>query len=100
MIYITQLIFLKPGKEATFHEFEKLAIPLLKDYNGQLIYRIRPPRDAYIHSEGEQPYEVHFISFTSEQDFTDFLNDKTRNDFLHLKEESIQASILIKGQKL
>jgi hypothetical protein len=30
MIYITQLIFVKEGKEATFLEFEDDAIPLMK----------------------------------------------------------------------
>ena len=35
MIYLTLMIFIKEGKETIFHEFEDLAIPLLKDYNGQ-----------------------------------------------------------------
>ena len=30
MIYLTQLIFVKKGKEAIFHEFENFAIPLME----------------------------------------------------------------------
>jgi hypothetical protein len=29
MIYITQLIYVKPGQEAVFDEFEKVAIPIV-----------------------------------------------------------------------
>ena len=29
MIYLTQLIFVKKGKEEVFHEFENFAIPLM-----------------------------------------------------------------------
>ena len=53
MIYFTQLIFLKEGKEAVFNEFEALAIPIISEYNGRMIYRIRPTDDSFISSEGE-----------------------------------------------
>jgi len=42
MIYITQLIYLRDGEEATFNEFEKVAMPLISKYNGQLLLRYRP----------------------------------------------------------
>ncbi|MBW1298023.1 hypothetical protein [Aquimarina litoralis] len=100
MIYLTMLIFVKQGKESIFHEFEDLAIPLLQEYNGKLIYRIRPTKDVYISYEEELPYEIHFLSFESEEDFVSFANDKRRKDFLHLKEASIQSSFLVKGKKL
>ncbi len=100
MIYLTMMIFVKEGKEDVFHQFEELALPLLKDYNGKLIYRIRPDKEAYVSYEEEPPYEIHFLSFESEQDFTNFAKDKRRTEFLHLKEESIQSSFLVKGEKV
>ncbi len=100
MIYLTLLIFITEGKEAIFHEFEAMAIPLIKDYNGQLLYRIRPTPETYISCEGEQPYEIHFVSFDTEQDFINFGNDKRRQEFLHLKEASIQTTLVVKGQKI
>ncbi|MDA0196910.1 MAG: hypothetical protein O2951_18045 [Bacteroidetes bacterium] len=50
MIYITQLIYLKPGKEEIFNEFESIAIPIISNYNGQLLSRIRPVKEAFIES--------------------------------------------------
>jgi len=94
------LIFVKEGKEAIFHEFEDLAIPLLEMYNGKLIYRIRPTADNYISYKEELPYEIHFLSFKTEQDFINFGKDERRKAFLHLKEASIQSTFLVKGEKV
>lgn len=98
MIYITQLIFLKEGKADTFQEFEKIAIPIIAKYNGKLLLRIRPDASSLIESI-EQPYEVHLIQFNTDNDFEEFMKDKEREKFLHLKVQSIQSILLIKGQK-
>ena len=101
MIYLTQLIYVNEGQEAVFHQFENLAIPLIKKYNGQLLLRVRPTDDAYIDEQLiDKPYEIHFVSFESEQDFRAFTQDESRKQFLHLKEQSVRAAILIQGVKL
>ena len=48
----------------------------------------------------DAPYEIHLVEFETSQDFEDFLKDEERKKFLHLKEQSIKSSILIKGEKL
>jgi len=100
MIYITLMIFVKEDKEAVFHKFEEKALALLDDYGGKLIYRIRPAKEAYISYEEELPYEIHFLSFPTEEDFIDFTKDERRKEFLSLKEESIRYSFLVKGIEL
>ena len=100
MTYITQLIYIKEGQEVVFHQFENVAIPIIKKYNGRLLLRIRPDENSYIENKIEKPYEVHLVEFTSEQDFKNFMQDDERKKFLHLKEQSITASILIQGVKL
>lgn len=100
MIYFTQLIYIKEGQEKVFHQFEDVAIPLIAQYNGKLLLRIRPDKNSYIESGIDRPYEVHLVSFHNEQDFKDFMQDDERKKFLHLKEQSIKASILIQGTKL
>ena len=42
MIYITQLIYIKPGQESVFNAFEVIAIPLIARYGGELLIRVRP----------------------------------------------------------
>ena len=100
MIYITQLIYLIPGQEKIFNQFENIAIPIISKYNGRLLLRVRPDDNNFIEHQIDKPYEIHFVEFDSEQDFENFKKDKKRNEYLHLKEQSIKASILIQGTKL
>jgi uncharacterized protein (DUF1330 family) len=100
MIYITQLIYIKDGQQAIFNEFESVAIPIIANYNGQLLLRIRPTKTELIECNMDAPYEIHLVKFESEADFAHFMKDETRKQFLHLKEQSIQISILIKGIQL
>ena len=100
MIYITQLIYIKEGQESVFHQFEDIAIPTISKYNGRLLLRMRPGKDSFIENSIDRPYEVHIVEFDKEQDFENFKQDKERKKFLHLKEQSVQASILIQGTKL
>jgi len=100
MIYFTQLIYVKKGQEEVFHQFEDIAIPAIKKYNGRLLLRVRPDDDAFIEHSMDKPYEIHLAEFDTEQDFKNFAQDEERKKFLHLKEQSIEASILIQGTKL
>lgn len=100
MIYITQLIYVVPGKEIVFDQFEDVAIPIISKYNGRLLLRIRPEKASFITHTMDKPYEIHLVQFDSQVDFEDFMKDEERRKFLHLKEQSIKASILIRGEKL
>ncbi|HYF70498.1 MAG TPA: DUF1330 domain-containing protein [Ohtaekwangia sp.] len=99
MIYITQLIYIIPGQEKKFHEFEDVAIPIIAKYNGRLLFRVRPNDDAYIEHQIDKPYEIHLVEFDAVEDFENFKKDEERKKFLHLKEQSIKASIMIQGTK-
>lgn len=100
MIYITQLIYIKEGKEETFHEFEEIAIPTILKYNGRLTLRIRPKENSVIENNIEVPYEIHLVEFDTQEDFDKFKKDEGRKNILHLKEDSIKSAILIQGEKI
>ena len=100
MIFVTQLIYIIKGQEKVFDEFEKVAIPTISNYNGRLLFRVRPTPSTFIENQIEQPYEIHLAEFDTEQDFENFKQDEERKKFLHLKEQSIKSVILIKGEKL
>jgi uncharacterized protein (DUF1330 family) len=100
MIYLTQLIYIKEGMETVFHQFEDIAIPAISKYNGRLLLRLRPEKNAFIETHIEKPYEIHFVEFDTERDFKNFQQDEERKKFLHLKEQSIKASLLFQGIKL
>jgi hypothetical protein len=46
MLVITQLVYIQPGKESVFDEFEAAAIPLIGKLGGELLLRLRPQRPA------------------------------------------------------
>lgn len=100
MIVLTQLVYVIKGQEKVFDEFESVAIPLISKYNGKLLLRVRPSDNAFVESNIEKPYEIHLVEFETEQDFQNFTKDDERKKFLHLKEQSISASLLIKGTKV
>lgn len=100
MIYITQLIYINQHQEIVFEEFEKIAIPIISKYNGTMMLRIRPERSAVLESAIEQPYEVHLVSFETENDFKRFMGDEERKNYLHLKDQSVKSVFLFKGEKI
>jgi uncharacterized protein (DUF1330 family) len=100
MVYITQLIYVKEGQENIFDQFELVAIPIIKKYNGRMLLRVRPAASSYIEVDMEKPYEIHLVEFDSEDDFRNFMKDEERKKFLHLKDQSIKASVLYQGVKL
>jgi len=97
MIYLTQLVYVHPGKEDVFHQFEDVAIPLIAKHGGKLVLRLRPNPETVVSSTTEVPYEVHIVQFENEDDLGRFMRDDERQRFLHLKNESIRSSLLIKG---
>jgi hypothetical protein len=99
MILITQFIYLIPGREATFDQFEEQALPLIAKYQGKLLLRLRPGTDSIIESNTDTPYEIHFVEFPSENELNLFFKDETRNKFLHLKEASVRHSTMFKQEK-
>ncbi len=100
MIYITQFIYIKPGREATFLEFEDFAIPLMEKYGGELLSRIRPSQESFIAGTEKPPYEIHFIRFKKQRKLDEFLNCDERLNFVHLKNESVTSILMVKGQKM
>ena len=100
MIFITQLVYIKPGQESIFQQFEDIAIPAILKYNGRLLLRVRPADNAFIEHHIDKPYEIHLVKFEAEEDFENFKHDEERKKFLHLKERSIQSVLLIKGTKV
>lgn len=97
MLYITQLVYIKPGQEKVFDEFEAVAMPIISKYNGNLLLRIRPTANTILDAGIDVPYELHLVEFLSEKDFENFMADADRKKYLHLKEQSIEKVTLIKG---
>ncbi len=100
MLYYTQLIFIKPGQEEVFHAFEDKVLPLLQRHKGALRYRVRPSRNSVIETTVAYPYEVHVVTFESRKDFESYRDDPERNQYVALKDQSVEKVLLIEGNLL
>lgn len=96
MVTITQFVYIKEGKEDIFQQFEALVLPLIPQYNGKLLLRLRTSREQLIEGELEAPYEVHLVSFESEADLAAYMGDQTREQYLYLKEDSVLKVMTVK----
>jgi antibiotic biosynthesis monooxygenase (ABM) superfamily enzyme len=99
LLYVTQLVYLHPGKEDVFHAFEDTVLPLLKKYDGELLLRLRPSRESFIAGSLDGPYEVHLIRFPNEASLAAYARDEERERVLSLKNEAVRATLLVKGSE-
>jgi len=97
MIVLTQLIYVREDCQQVFQNFESIVLPLLTRYGGQLILRLRPDDASFVAGSAERPYEVHVVSFQSEEGLAGYMNDPQRQSVLHMKDASVRSSMLIKG---
>ncbi len=88
------------GQKNVFDDFEEIAIPTILKYNGRLLLRVRPDENSFLEHHMEKPYEIHFVEFDSEHDFENFQQDKEREKYLYLKEQSVKKSVLFRGTKM
>ena len=100
MIYITNLVYILPGSESIFEEYESIVIPVISRYGGRMLLRIRPDKPSVIQALVEVPHEIHFVEFPSDDDFQNFLKDEERKKFMYLKEKTIRSNFMTKGLPL
>lgn len=94
---LTQLVYVVPGREADFHAFEDAVLPLLARHGGELLLRLRPGPDALIAGSLAPPYELHLVRFPDDAAFAAFAADPARQAALPLKDASVSAVWLARG---
>lgn len=97
MIVLTQLIYVRENSEQVFEDFESIVLPLLTRHGGELMLRLRPDAASFVAGSAEPPYEVHIVSFQSEEGLAAYMSDEARRKVLHLKDASVRRAVLIKG---
>jgi hypothetical protein len=97
MVYLTQLVYVRPGEEETFLQFEAVVLPLLARYEGELLLRLRPTADSVVEAAIEVPYELHFLRFKSEEGLSQYGRDPARQRVLELKDRSLRTSLVVQG---
>ena len=88
-IYLTVLLFVKPGEMDDFLKYEEVALSRLKEYGGLLESRLQMQK-----TEGA-PDEVHIISFPSNEAFQQFKEDPVRKEYAYLFTKSVEKTQLL-----
>ena len=97
MVFITQLVYIHAGQEGVFDAFEAVAIPLIQKHGGELLLRLRPTPENVVAGSMDLPYEIHLVRFPDDAAFARFASDEDRRKFLHLKNDAMKSSLLVRG---
>lgn len=68
-IYVVAHIQIQPGRASEFEQYEAEVLPIIKEFGGSLLYRLRrsvhgdPAPDSDTDS-GEEVYEIHLLQFS------------------------------------
>jgi uncharacterized protein (DUF1330 family) len=94
MILVASL-FIHPGCEVEFRQFETEAARIMKKYGGRIEHVIRPnasvPPDSL-------PYEIHVVSFPSLQQFEAYRGDAELAKFAPLRQSAIARTEIVIGE--
>jgi len=75
-----------------------MALPVISKHGGTLLMRLRPDESVIVEKSIDTPYEIHLVTFPSDNELQAFMQDETRRNFLHLKEQSVKSVLMFKGE--
>ena len=89
-------LYLHPGREAEFVEFETTAARIMRRYGGTIERRI----GIAPHSGENLPHEVHVLSFPDERSFQEYRSDPDLEALRDLRALAIRETVLWLGTEL
>jgi uncharacterized protein (DUF1330 family) len=93
-ITIVAALFIHPGREAEFEQFETAAESIMGRYGGRLERRIGFPSGA------DQPHEVHVVTFPDQQAFEKYRADTDLQALAELRARAIRQTTAWAGADL
>ena len=95
-ILILARLFVHPGREAEFRQFETAAARIMGRYGGHIEKVIRP-----ISSNQEEPlpHEIHLVSFPSQEQFEAYRTDAELTGLAPLRQAAIARTELVIGRE-
>jgi len=87
-------LFIHPGREVEFRQFETEAARVMKKYGGQIAHVIRPTGSG---QSGSSPHEIHIVSFPSLESFEAYRGDPDLARLAPLRQAAIARTEVIVG---
>lgn len=94
-IILVASLFIHPGHEAEFRQFETEAAHIMKKYGGRIERVIRPHASV---PPGSSPYQVHVVSFPSMAQFEAYRKDGDLAKLAPLRQSAIARTEIIVGE--
>ena len=91
---IVAALFIHPGHEAEFEQFETAAESIMQRHGGHLERRIGIPPGA------DQPQEIHLVTFPDRESFDRYRNDADLLAMAELRTRAIRQTIAWVGSEL
>ena len=88
-------LFIHPGREAEFHQFETAAARIMKKYGGRVERVIRPTMSS---ASDALPYEVHVVTFPNREQFEAYRADSELTSFAELRQTAIARTDVLIGE--
>jgi uncharacterized protein (DUF1330 family) len=95
-LVIVALLFIHPGREKEFEQFETAAESIMSCHGGRLERRIAVISGA----NPDQPYEVHIVTFPDEASFARYRTDADLQALAELRTRAIRHSTIWMGSDL
>ena len=93
-IFVIARLFVHPGCEAEFRQFETAAARIMERYGGHIEKVIRP---LSANHEGPLPHEIHLVSFPSQEQFEAYRADAELAGLAALRQAAIARTELVMG---
>src|SRR5579862_2208534 len=95
-LIIVAALFVHPGHEAEFEQFESTAASIMQRYGGRIERRIGFQPSA----NPEQPHEVHILAFPDEGSFARYRADADLAALADLRARAIRNTVVWMGREL
>ena len=95
-IVLIAYLFVRPGREASFHEFETEAARIMRRYGGRIDRVIHPTSSV---GGDPLPYEIHVLSFPSLGRFEGYQEDRDLAGLASLRRSAIARTQVMIGEE-
>ena len=93
-LILVAALYVNPGREAEFEQFESAAAQIMQRYGGAIDQRIG------VATGQDQPHEVHIVSFPDERSFQEYRADPDLQALADLRSQTIRETTIWFGTEL
>ena len=95
-VTLVAALYIHPGREAEFEQFETRAASIMRRYGGVIERRIGCASGG----SDDQPHEVHIVTFPNERSFEQYRSDPELSALADLRARAIRKTTIWRGQDL